>query len=528
MQELAVMIVNWMSHLDAHVTAAVLGIVLLSLTPGLAAWLRARTAGGARIAGMPGVSDIPDWRYWLAGAVLLLLMARLALMALAPLADTTEARYGELARQTLVNGYWLMPHMDAQTPFFAKPPLSTWASAVSMGLFGVNEFAARLPALLASALTLWIAAAFAGLHGVRQRWLVVPVLAASPLFFISAGAVMTDAIQMTVVWAAHYCAWRALQAGERAHGLRWRLGFWAMVGLAALSKGLATWLLIAMPLVAYALLQRKLLPMLRQVFDPAGVALAAAIFLPWYLAAERSYPGFLNYFIVGEHFSRFLVPGWTGDRYGTAHRQPLGAIWLFWAGAVLPWLHVFVSQLAAMVRRPQGPKPAAGWPTMRPLARFLWCATLAPLLFFTFSRNIIWTYALTAVPPFAVLVAGWLENSAPATRRRAGYALAAYGAAALALAPFILHQVNANSERELMRAFERQAPAGAQLTYMTRPTFSSAFYSRGALVQGTPAVPVGSAGRMYVVMDNQELRRLSIPAGRVLFSGQRRSLVEMN
>jgi membrane protein DedA with SNARE-associated domain len=505
--------IPWVSN---NLTAVVLGIVLLSLTPALAAWFRTRpwTKGGSA-----------DWRYWLAGATAVLLLCRLALMALAPLADTTEARYGELARQTLVNGYWLMPHMDAQTPFFAKPPLSTWASAASMGVFGINEFAARLPALLASAVTLWITAAFSSLYGVRQRWLVAPVLAASPLFFISAGAVMTDAIQMTVVWAAHYCAWRAMQVDERAQGLRWRLGFWALVGVGALSKGLATWLLIALPLVAYALLQRRLVAMLRRVFDAAGVALACAIFLPWYIAAERSYPGFLNYFIIGEHFSRFLVPGWVGDRYGTAHRQPLGAIWLFWAGAVLPWLHVFVRRFAAMLRRPTGPKPAAGWPPQAPLASFLWCATLAPLVFFTFSRNIIWTYALTAVPPFAVLVVHWLENGAPATRRRAAYGLAAYGVVAVLLAPFILHQVNANSERALVRAFERQAPAGAQLSYMAHPTFSSAFYARESLKLG---VPGADTGRAFVVVDNQELRRQPIPAGRVVFSGARRSLVEVN
>ena len=37
--------------------------------------------------------------------------------------------------------------------------------------------------------------------------------------------------------------------------------------------------------------------------------------------------------------------------------------------------------------------------------KWLWAWVLAPLLFFTFSRNIIWTYTLTALPAFAILVA---------------------------------------------------------------------------------------------------------------------------
>ena len=471
-----------------------------------------------------------DWRKWLMLAVAVLLLSRLALMLWAPLADTTEARYGELARQTASNAYWLMPHMDAHTPFFAKPPLSTWTSAVSMRLFGVNEFAARLPSLLVSLPALWIAACFAGALGVRARWLVVPVLASSPLFFISAGAVMTDAVQMTVVWAAQYMAWRAWHAGEGAGDInarRWRLGFWALVGLGALSKGLATWVLIMLPLAAYALLERRPLQLARQLLDWRGMLLAAAIFLPWYGAAEYYYPGFINYFIVGEHFSRFLVPGWTGDRYGTAHRQPLGAIWLFWVGAMLPWIHVFVGGLLAMRRRGPASASAAALP---PLARFLWCATLAPLLFFTFSRNIIWTYALTAVPPFAVLAAHWLENSAPRTQRRTGLALAAYALLALAVSPFIVKEVSVNSERALVQAFEKAAPPGAKLQYLTRPAFSSAFYTRGTLrhEEGAAGLLPSQPGQAaYVVMDNEDVRRLAIPAADILYAGHKRSLVEL-
>ena len=48
-------------------------------------------------------------------------------------------------------------------------------------------------------------------------------------------------------------------------------------------------------------------------------------------------PGFLDYFIVGEHIQRFLVPGWTGDLYGRAHDVPRGGIWLFFLLGALPW-----------------------------------------------------------------------------------------------------------------------------------------------------------------------------------------------
>jgi 4-amino-4-deoxy-L-arabinose transferase-like glycosyltransferase len=462
----------------------------------------------------------PRWDRWLTLAVAVLLLTRIGLMWLAPLADTTEARYGEIARQTVSNSQWLMPHIDPQTPFFAKPPLFTWLSAVSMELFGINEFAARLPSLLASVVTIWITTMFAAAFGVRRRWLVIPVLASSPLFFLSAGAVMTDSVQMMVVCAAHYSGWRALQATGRVQARRSLLAFWAMIGIGALSKGLATWILIGMPFVAYAVLQRTPLQVLQRLADWRGAALSLAIFMPWYLAAEHGYPGFIHYFIIGEHFSRFLMPGWSGDRYGNAHNEPIGSIWIFWAFAVLPWVHVFVGALAAMARRRNGP-PA-------PLARFLWCATLSPLLFFTFSRNIIWTYALTAVPPFAVLVAHWLENRTRRTQRCTGIALAAYAFAVMVASPLIMTQLGSKSDRALVRAFETIAPAGSRLFYLAAPTFSSAFYTRGRAGRvGVAALRTAGNQRIFVVMDTADALRAALPAGRIRFSNARRSLVEL-
>jgi len=453
----------------------------------------------------------PRLKFWFYTALALLLLARLSLMALGPLADTTEARYGELARQTAVHGYWLMPHMDAQTPFFAKPPLSTWSSAAAMQLLGVNEFAARLPALLFAALTAWICSAWAGAHGVRQRWLVQPLLAATPIFFVSAGAVMTDAVQMLVVCAAQYFAWQAMQAPQGSAGRRMRLAFWACIGVGALAKGLATWALIGMPILAYALLPGRRLALVWGLWDWRGVLLALALFVPWYAAAEHAYPGFLSYFIVGEHFSRFLVPGWSGDRYGFAHRQPLGAIWIFWLGGVLPWIGLFASRLAAMPRL----RSATA------LEAYLWCATLVPLLFFTFSRNIIGTYTLTAVPPFVVLVAGWLEQKGPSALRKVGMALAGFAVLVLLATPFVLGRQEQSSERALLRAAAQAAP-GAPLLYLTRPAFSSAFYGEAVIRRASPGAPLPASG--LVVADNDMAAGLH---GRVLFRGAHRTLLEI-
>jgi 4-amino-4-deoxy-L-arabinose transferase-like glycosyltransferase len=468
--------------------------------------------------------SISDCLRMLGVVAVVLLVYRIALMWILPLADTTEARYGEIARLTVANSFWLMPHVDPQTPFFAKPPLSTWAAALSMFVLGQNEFAARLPSLLVSLLAARTTMAFATAMQVKKRWLVLPVLATCPLFFVSAGAVMTDAVQMSVVTAALYFAWRAIDTTseapeDRAARRHWRLAFWTLVGVGALCKGLADWALIGLPVIAYAVVERRPLQMIRQLFDPAGICIAVAIFLPWYLAAEHFYPGFLNYFIIGEHFSRFLVPGWTGDRYGTAHVEPLGTIWIYWAAAIFPWLGVFAGGAIRLVFGKRG--------TMQPLERFLWCATLAPLVFFTFAHNIIWTYGLTAIVPFAVLVARWIENASATTLRNTSVAVTVLAIAAVLCAPAIVRNVNGNSERDLVAA-SRQVSRHGPLVYRTPPTHSSRFYTQDNLVY-QPQAPVAVDGvvkdMQLVVVDKDAIEQQHVPADDVVFKGTRRALI---
>jgi hypothetical protein len=73
----------------------------------------------------------------------LAVLVRLLFLGSYPLADTTEARYAEVARLMLVSGDWITPQIEAGVPFWGKPPLSFWLTAGSFKLFGISEFAAR-------------------------------------------------------------------------------------------------------------------------------------------------------------------------------------------------------------------------------------------------------------------------------------------------------------------------------------------------------------------------------------------------
>lgn len=407
----------------------------------------------------------------LQGTLVLAIVARLWLMATQPLTDLTEARYGELARVTADGNFWLMPHITPTEPFLAKPPLATWMAALSWKLLGESEFALRLPSFLVSLAAGGLLLSVAGDFGATRvgRWMLAAMLATSPIWIVTAGTVMTDATQMAIVTAAMVTSWRALQ---NTGVPKWRRLFWVTVGLATISKGVATLALIGLPLTAYLLFGEGWRVMWRALWDPLGAALAAAIALAWYVPAEMANPGFLKYFLIGEHLQRFLEPNWTGDRFGHAHNVPWGMIWVYWVAATGFWLPVMIQELGNVLR-----SPAPAW-ARRP-DRWLWCWILAPLVFFTFARNILWTYTLTAIPPFALMVGRWADSSFHPGRRATPALLMTCTIIVFGLViGWAPARLESRSARDLVNRASICRP-GHPLAVNGCYSFSGSFYSRG-------------------------------------------------
>src|SRR5439155_9997210 len=63
------------------------------------------------------------------------------------LLEPDEGRYAEIAREMLVRGDWVVPHLQGE-PYLDKPPLLYWLVVLSYKAFGVHDWAARVvPAL---------------------------------------------------------------------------------------------------------------------------------------------------------------------------------------------------------------------------------------------------------------------------------------------------------------------------------------------------------------------------------------------
>lgn len=408
-------------------------------------------------------------------ALALALLVRLLTLGLYPLADTTEARYAEIARKMIALGDWITPWYDDGVPFWAKPPLSMWVTAASMKLLGVNEFAARLPHVGVALLMLWLLWDWLRARCAREAQYAVTLLAGTALFYIAAGAVMTDITLALGLLLVLRGFWNAL------HGARRREGYAVFLGLAIglLAKGPIALVLAGLPLAGWTLLTRNGRALRRGLPWRSGLPLLMVLVLPWYIAAELKTPGFLDYFLVGEHWQRFTVAGWAGDRYGSAHDYPRGSIWLFALVACLPW----VLLLPMLLRWPQQVAPADAAPadTQRTRRLYLVLWSLAPCVFFTGARNILWTYVLPALPALAALVAERLATAGRAARVERALATGVLAnAVVLAVAVTANHVFDfGKSAAAVVQAYAARRRAAEPLLFFGDRPYSAVFYSRG-------------------------------------------------
>lgn len=395
-------------------------------------------------------------RYALAAVAVLVL--RLISLPLYPLTDTTEARYALVARLMADSGDWITPWFAPGVPFWGKPPLLFWVTGGLIDVFGFGELTARAGTWIPSALLALLTAAWARhRYGAGIANLAALMLVSGVLFFVSSGAVLTD-------------NWLALGLGlilvgsVECHrsGVVARLAIILGVAIGLLAKGPLVVVLGGPP----ALLGAWLLSSNRP--RTIGLLCLSALFgvllaVPWYLAAELKTPGFIDYFIVGEHWRRYLEPGWSGDRYGSAHLQPLGKIWLLAIPAFLPWLPL--APLAWRGRR----EDAEGWLL---LAWALW-----PALFFTAAHNILATYLLPCAMPLTL----WLSRGLCARPRHNSAILLLISTVAplLLFAAMLVHTFGGlalRSERDLIAQCDRYPGPQRPVFFTDDPPFSARLY----------------------------------------------------
>jgi len=456
----------------------------------------------------------------------LLIVSRLILLGFAPHTDPSESRYAEIARKMVETGDWITPQFDYGVPFWAKPPLSMWLSALGMELFGVNEFGSRIFIFVAALGLLVMVGKFARRErNVETGWAAVLLLLGMPLFYFCSAAVMTDLALVFGTTMAMIGFRLAVRDGSRS----WGYGFFVALAIGLLAKGPLALVIAGMPIGLWTLLTGRWNDVWKRLPWISGTLLMLGIAAPWYVLAERKTPGFLDYFLVGEHWKRFTVRGWEGDKYGKAHPIAPGSIWLFWLMETFPWCLGF---LAVPWRRWREFREWADREDGRGLYLVLWM--ICPLVFFTPARNIIATYPLPALPATALLLAdlavarlgeGLSWRRFQPLHPALGVACAMVVGGYIAVSMVWPQLSPKRSERELARRFQAERKPGDELVFYGGRRFSAEFYLEGnvrsVLKPEALEEKLSAPGRLFVAMPERYEQRLPASLQRHLTPLQR-------
>lgn len=359
---------------------------------------------------------------WLGLVALLLAFAFLGSRGLF---DPDEGRYTNVALNMLDSGDWLDPQRNQDTGHWTKPPVTYWAIAASVAVFGTNAWAARLPMALAYLACIGLCWRSARRLAPGREHFAALAYMTMLMPFLAAQLVTTDFL-LSAFQALGMFAYVESRFRDDGPG-RWPWLMWSAFGLAFMTKGPPA-LLPLFVIAIFAWLSPSPGPRRRSLHF-AGFLLFLALALPWFAIVTYEHKGLLEYFLGSEVVARVASNQFArhGEWYGWAEVYVptllLGT--LPWTLRVLAWMR----GLPAAMRRWRAPEARQAEAPALLLA--LWI--LLPLLVFCIARSRLPLYLLPIFVPLALVVARQAPAPASATAWPRWPWLVAWGLALLAI-----------------------------------------------------------------------------------------------
>lgn len=422
------------------------------------------------------------------------------------LMDDVDAVHAAIGRTMLRSGDWVTPRING-VPYLDKAPMTYWLITASYAVFGVHDWAARIPVALSAVLLCWVTARFGAWAFSRKAGFYAGLaLGTSAGLFLFTRILIPEVILALAVSLALWSFLRLLEGdGEHPSGV-WILTLGASLGTGLLLKGLLGVVAPTGACLFYLLVTRQLFArdVWRRLRPWRCLAVALLIAGPWYVLAVldnppyfdfalRSEPGvyrgfFWRYFI-NEHLLRYLGLRYPRD-YDTVPRL---AFWLLH----LVWLFPWSVYLPAAARLAYHPQDRAGRTRLLALC---WCGFL--LLFFTFSTTQEY-YTVPIYPAFALLI-GCAVAEGGAWIRWGTRAVSVIAAVATLAAGVVLFLVRASPAAGDISDALSQNPSAYTLSlgHLSDLTLGSFAYLRWPLMLAVSAFAVGAIGSWMLVNRN--------------------------
>ncbi len=222
-----------------------------------------------------------------------------------PLFDLDEGAFSEATREMLVSGNYITTYLNG-VPRFDKPILIYWLQALSVKIFGFNEFAFRFPSAVAA--VFWAA----GIYFFTRKYFGRKSAFFSTLFMVSslqinmiAKAAIADALLNMFIAFSMFSLWMFIERKEDSYLYLTFL----FIGFGTLTKGPVAILIPLATFFFYSVFTGNLGQFFKAVFDLKGIAIFSAVAFPWYILEYLDQGmNFIRGFFLKHNLERFEKP----------------------------------------------------------------------------------------------------------------------------------------------------------------------------------------------------------------------------
>jgi 4-amino-4-deoxy-L-arabinose transferase-like glycosyltransferase len=312
--------------------------------------------------------------------------------------DMDEGVNAEAAREMIEFGNYITPHYNYQLRS-AKPAFSYYLTVPFYRAFGVNEFAARLPAVLCGLGTVLATyelgrRLFAPTTGLIAGF----ALASCFQFCLISHAATPDPPLLFFTTLAFFLYWIGSEGDRRW----WFVPVGIATGFATLTKGPIGVALPGLVIGLHLLWTRRL----DKLWD-RRLLLGGLVFVltagPWYgLVAHDSRGKWISGFFLNDNLKRFGTPADGHRGWPTYYVVALLVLYA-------PWSVFLIATIINGVKAARRPLTDAGTDDANRY-RFLWCWVLSYLVFFSIAATKLPNYILPLYPALAILTARTLDR----------------------------------------------------------------------------------------------------------------------
>jgi len=308
--------------------------------------------------------------------------------------DANESFYAETPREMLVTGNYLAPQFNFQ-PRTQKPPLTYWAVLFSYKIFGVSEFAVRVPGALAVIGVLLFTYGIGRLLFHPASALIAAlIVATTPRIFILSRRLPIDILLLFFLMGTLFFLVRAIQRNATTD---WVLAY-LCASLGFLTKGPIAVVIPAGACLLWNFSNRRL--QLASARPIIGLLIFIGVVLPWHVLIYRASGWtYISAFFLRDNLGRFAAES-MGPSRGPLYYFPV------YAADFFPWSILGLSSVCLLWANRKTFQPLNSIYFGLPLA---WCVVVFAL--FSLSKSKQEYYIAPLYPAMAIVLSALLERT---------------------------------------------------------------------------------------------------------------------